>query len=184
MTNVLGGLAGWGLIGSIVVLAGVFVWSLVGYANARDEWEEDRVRQVAKKGIIWSFLSALGCAVTMISVAVTSANGDDDKRNEQKEIAGPIPKKYQGSYHAISCKGLGRLEGLVFVHDDRVAYPTHVDFGAETVVSETTSRVVLRGIPRAMGHGEPEANFSLTYATVGATALIDGSPYIRCSASE
>lgn len=37
MLNVLGGLAGWGLIASVIVLAGVFVWSLVGYANARDE---------------------------------------------------------------------------------------------------------------------------------------------------
>ena len=184
MINMLGGLAGWGLIASIIVLAGVFVWSLVGYANAHDEWEEDRVRGATKKGVIWSFLSAAGCAVVMISAAVTSANGDDQMRNEQSEVAGPIPKKYQGSYHAVSCKGLGRLEGLVFVHDGRIAYPTHVSFDAESVVSETTSRVVLRGIPRAMGQGEPETNFSLTYAAVGATALIDGSPFIRCSASE
>lgn len=184
MLNVLGGLAGWGLIASVFVLAGVFVWSLIGYANARDEWEEDRVRQTAKRGVIWSFLSAASCAVVMISAAVTSANGNDDKRNEQKDIAGPIPKKYQGSYHAVSCTGLGRLEGLVFVHDGRIAYPTHVSFDAESVVSETTGRVVLRGIPRAMGRGEPETNFSLTYAAVGATAQIDGAPFIRCSASE
>ena len=184
MINVLGGLAGWGLIGSMVALAGVFVWSLIGYANARDEWEEDRVRQTAKSGIIWSFLSAFGCAVAMISLAVVSVDSDRKDREALHEAPGVIPKRYQGSYHAMSCKGLGRLEGLVFVHDGRIAYPTHVSFDAETVVSETPGRVVLRGIPRAMGQGEPETTFSLTYAPVGSTAMIDGSPFIRCSASE
>lgn len=184
MINVLGKLAGWGLIGSVVVLAGFFVWSLVGYANVRDEWEEDRVRQTAKRGIIWSFLSASGCAVAMISLAVVSVDGDRKDREARHETRGVIPAKYQGSYHAMSCEGLGRLEGLVFVHDGSIAYPTHVSFDAESVVSETSGRVVLRGIPRAMGQGEPETTFSLTYAPVGSTAMIDGSPFIRCSASD
>lgn len=100
------------------------------------------------------------------------SDGDD-------AVGGPIPKRFQGAYNSVACRG-GGIDGLVTIGADSVSYGSGV-FVAKTLVAETSTSITLQGRPATVAGAEEARTFTMTYADVGGTAQLDGAAYERCS---
>lgn len=75
----------YGLMGSFIGMVGTVVWSMVGYARANDQWEEEDVRQKSKKFFVWSFLLMIFCIVGIVIGAVTTSQANDRAEQAARE---------------------------------------------------------------------------------------------------
>jgi len=102
------------------------------------------------------------------------------EQSKNKGVEGPLPKRFQGAYNSMGCPSGSNIASLVTVGDDSINYNS-ASFTVDEVVSEDDTSITLRGRPSGVGWAEGSRTYTLTYAPVGGTAMLNGSEYDRCS---
>ncbi len=117
---------------------------------------------------LWALL-----VVLTVGFCVQQGQGSDPSK-------GPVPKRFQGAYNSMGCPSGSNIASLVTVGGDSINYNS-ASFTVDEVVSEDDNSITLRGRPSGVGWAEGSRTYTLTYAPVGGTAMLNGSEYDRCS---
>lgn len=126
-----------------------------------------------------------GCLTSVLALLILAAIGAGIQQCssmfEGDPLDGPIPKRFAGAYNSMGCEhSSSKIASLVTVGGDSIRYDS-ASFTVDEVVSGNDSSITFRGRPSGIGWSEGSRTFTMTYAPVRGTAMLDGSEYERCS---
>jgi hypothetical protein len=156
------------------------VGAFAAYSEFKKADDPERKQAIHKNNAIALTVGSAILAAVAIWGNITTDKGPFGHSADKAREVDLIPKRFQGAYNSIACKG-GHFEGAARIGGHDITYDGSVIFEVNRIVSQSDHSITLKVLPESVNGLAPERDFVVTFAEVGQLARLDGGEFVRCS---